>query len=91
LLRDPTDLPVVGPLLQRTLPVVRHFSRSNHVLFREAGIPVLQITDTANFRNPNYHRATDTWDTLDYNRLGAIVGAAAVALARIAGLVEEDR
>jgi hypothetical protein len=23
-------------------------------------------TDTGNFRNPNYHRASDTPDTLDY-------------------------
>jgi hypothetical protein len=88
LLRDPNDLPVVGSVLQRTLPVVRHFSRSNHVLFRAAGIPVLQITDTANFRNPNYHQPTDTWDTLDYDRLAAIVGATAVALAQAAGLIE---
>jgi hypothetical protein len=25
------------------------------------------ITDTANFRNPNYHRPSDTPDTLDFN------------------------
>lgn len=88
LLRDPNDLPVVGQLLQRTLPVVRNFSRSNHVLFREAGIPVLQITDTANFRNRNYHQPTDTWDALDYDRLAAIVGATAIAMAQAAQLVE---
>lgn len=89
LLRDPNDLPVVGPLLQRTVPAVRNFSRSNHVLFRAAGIPVLQITDTANFRNRNYHQASDTWDTLDYERLAAIVGTTAIALAQAAGLIDQ--
>ena len=30
------------------------------------GIPALMWTDTAEFRNPNYHRPTDTPETLDY-------------------------
>jgi hypothetical protein len=29
-------------------------------------MPALQWTDTAFHRNPNYHRPTDTADTLDY-------------------------
>jgi hypothetical protein len=45
------------------------------------------ITDTADFRNPNYHRPTDTPDTLNYNRLAEIIGATAVAIAQLAGLV----
>ena len=31
------------------------------------------ITDTAPFRNPHYHRETDTAETLDYVRLAAAV------------------
>ena len=31
------------------------------------------ITDTANFRNPNYHTANDTPDTLDYDRMKLVV------------------
>jgi hypothetical protein len=31
------------------------------------------VTDTAPFRNRNYHRSTDTADTLDYARLAAAV------------------
>lgn len=86
LLRDPNDLPVVGRVLPRVVPVVRNFARSDHVPFWEAGIPAVQITDTADFRNPHYHRPTDTPETLDYERLAAIVGAAAATLARCAGL-----
>ena len=86
LLRDPNDLPLVGPLLRRCVPAVRNFSRSDHVVFWRAGIPAVQITDTADFRNPHYHRSTDTPETLDYDRLAAIVGATAVTLARTAKL-----
>ena len=31
------------------------------------------ITDTAYLRNPNYHAASDTADTLDYNRMAGVV------------------
>ena len=87
LLRDPNDIPILGRLLGRLVPSVRNFSRSDHVLFWRAGIPAVLITDTADFRNPHYHRASDTSDTLDFDRLGAVVGATALTLARTAGLV----
>ncbi len=38
---------------------------SDHSPFWEHGIPAVMITDTAFFRNPNYHQASDTLDTLD--------------------------
>jgi Zn-dependent M28 family amino/carboxypeptidase len=46
--------------------VAPHVLRSDHAPFWSAGIPALMWTDTAEFRNPNYHRPTDTPDTLDY-------------------------
>jgi hypothetical protein len=39
--------------------------RSDHAPFWDAGYQALLVTDTANFRNPNYHQPTDTLDTLD--------------------------
>jgi Zn-dependent M28 family amino/carboxypeptidase len=85
LFRDPGNLPVMGGLLKRTLPFVRNFSRSDHVPFWDAKIPAIQVTDTANFRNPHYHNPTDLPETLDYNRLASIVGATACALRIAAG------
>ena len=38
---------------------------SDHAPFWDQGYQALLVTDTAFFRNPNYHRATDTLDTLD--------------------------
>lgn len=44
-------------------------SRSDHGYFWKEGYPALFLTDTAEYRNKNYHKPTDTWKTLDYNRL----------------------
>jgi hypothetical protein len=38
-------------------------------------VPALVLTDTHVARNPNYHRPTDTPDTLDYDRMGSITHA----------------
>jgi len=38
---------------------------SDHSPFWDAGIPAVMITDTAFFRNPNYHQPSDTLETLD--------------------------
>jgi hypothetical protein len=53
------------PLRSMQLAVVHAF-RSDHAPFWEVGIPALMWTDTAEFRNPNYHQPTDTPETLDY-------------------------
>lgn len=87
LVRTATDLPVIGRPLGSLIPSLHHFARSDHTAFWEADVPAMMVTDTANFRNPHYHRPSDTPDTLDYDRLAAIVGATAVAIARMAGLV----
>jgi Zn-dependent M28 family amino/carboxypeptidase len=86
LFRDPSDLPVLGKILQRTTPFVRNFSRSDHVPFWQAAMPAIQITDTANFRNPHYHQPTDLPGTIDYDRLADIVGATAYTLGATAQL-----
>jgi Zn-dependent M28 family amino/carboxypeptidase len=89
LMRDPVDLAVIGKVLRYTVPAANNFARSDNQSFWEAGIPAIMVTDTADFRNPNYHQPTDTPETLDYNRLAEIVGATAVAIALLAGLASE--
>lgn len=85
LLRDFTDLAVIGQILKR-LPFSAELQRSDHLSFWEADIPAILVTDTADFRNPNYHRPTDTSDTLDYDRVAAIVQATGVAVADLASI-----
>jgi hypothetical protein len=83
MLRDPLDLPLIGPALM-ALPVARNFSRSDHVRFWHAGLPAIQVTNTANFRNPHYHRPTDRPATLDYTTLASIVAATGLLIERMA-------
>jgi hypothetical protein len=86
LARDPLDIPLVGPLLRRYLPVAEHFARSDHQPFWDLGMPAIQVTDTANFRNPTYHRPDDTPDTLDYERMADVTAATAIALGELAAI-----
>lgn len=45
---------------------------SDHWAFWQIGVPAAMVTDTAPFRNPNYHRASDAWSTLDYERMARV-------------------
>jgi hypothetical protein len=58
-------------------------SFSAHASYWHEGYPALMITDTAFFRNPNYHGAGDTAERLDYARMAKVVqGVFAVAQGR---------
>jgi Zn-dependent M28 family amino/carboxypeptidase len=39
--------------------------RSDHAPFWDAGYKALMVTDTANMRNPHYHKSSDRLETLD--------------------------
>src|SRR5262249_55079140 len=45
---------------------------SDHSSFWDAGQRALMLTDTSFFRNPHYHRASDTPDVLDYPFLARV-------------------
>ncbi|NJL97505.1 MAG: M28 family peptidase [Synechococcaceae cyanobacterium SM2_3_2] len=51
--------------------------RSDHAPFWDHGHNAIMVTDTANLRNPHYHRLTDTVDTLDLAFLTGICGGLA--------------
>jgi Zn-dependent M28 family amino/carboxypeptidase len=48
---------------------------SDHAPFWDAGYPAMMITDTAMFRNPNYHTPHDTSDTLSPDFMGHVAEA----------------
>lgn len=52
-----------------------HLLRSDHTPFWQRGIPAAMLTDTAEFRNPNYHQPSDTPDTLDYAFMAEVAKA----------------
>lgn len=45
--------------------IVEGIAWSDHAPFAELGIPAIMVTDTALFRNPHYHRPSDTPETID--------------------------
>lgn len=47
---------------------------SDHRNYAKLGIPAAMLTDTAFYRNPNYHTREDKPETLDYNRMASITG-----------------
>ena len=65
------------PFDGRILPETR---LSDHASFWDAGLPALMVTDTAFFRNPNYHLPSDTIDTLDFTFMAELVKSLELAL-----------
>ena len=63
-----------------------HTRRSDHASFWDAGYPAVMLTDTANFRNPHYHRETDTVDTLNLGFLSSVAETVTAAAVQIAGV-----
>ena len=46
---------------------------SDHRSFWKMGYPAVMVTDTAYYRNPNYHSETDTIDTLDFDKMSDLL------------------
>lgn len=77
-----SDLPIIALPLPEIIHDIR---RSDHGPFWDEGFPALMMTDTSNFRNPHYHRATDTPDTLDYTRMAGVASGVVGAVLEVAG------
>ena len=60
---------VTLPVPVGALPFMPDLFRSDHVPFWLKGVGAVMVTDTANFRNPNYHRSSDTLESLELDFL----------------------
>jgi len=78
-------VPLVVPGNGEQLPDTR---RSDHTAFWEQGFAAVMVTDTANFRNPHYHRSTDTIDTLNLKFLASVTDAVTNAVLALAATPE---
>ena len=70
LFRKHAKIPSEGAALPSFVPGV---SWSDQWSFWRCGYPGIMITDTAPFRYPHYHSASDTPDKLDYDRFTLVV------------------
>jgi Zn-dependent M28 family amino/carboxypeptidase len=76
------------PVLPVRVPsgmTLRDLFRSDHVPFWEAGLPAVMLTDTANYRNPHYHKPSDRPETLSPGFWRDVVAATLGAVAAVAG------
>lgn len=79
--REHAAFPSEGAALPALVPGVGY---SDQWSFWQVGYPALMVTDTAMFRNPNYHTSHDTPGTLDYARLARVVGGLREVVAELA-------
>ncbi|MEK7756394.1 MAG: M28 family peptidase, partial [Planctomycetota bacterium] len=57
--------------------------RSDHAAFWHYGYPAVMLTDTADFRNPHYHRPTDRLDTLNLEFMEKVAQAVTASVLRL--------
>jgi Zn-dependent M28 family amino/carboxypeptidase len=61
-------------------PSLEGIDFSDHFNYWDRGYSALMITDTSFYRNRNYHRETDTMDTLDFGMMGKVIDGVFSAL-----------
>jgi hypothetical protein len=77
-----TDLPVES---LSTISIVPGVDFSDHRSFWKFGYNALMVTDTAFYRNPQYHGAGDIPEILDYERMAEVVLGLQSAIEELAG------
>jgi Zn-dependent M28 family amino/carboxypeptidase len=78
--RENQSLPVRSLFLPFNGWILPETRLSDHASFWDAGLPAVMVTDTAFFRNPNYHLPSDTIDTLDFTFMAELVKSLELAL-----------
>ncbi len=65
------------PVIKLTVPwsgyLLPNVRLSDHAPFWDRGYKAVMITDTAFYRNPHYHRRSDTMDKLDFSFMARLV------------------
>jgi Zn-dependent M28 family amino/carboxypeptidase len=85
--RRAVDLPVVT---LNAPAIVIGIDFSDHWSFNRFRYNALMVTDTAFYRNPHYHAASDTPETLDYERMAKVVEGLNAAVEEWGGILDED-
>lgn len=87
--------------IDRYVPKLKYFSanriagffgdaaRSDHSSYWRAGLRSIMLTDTANFRNPHYHRSSDTIETIDFDFMSRVTRASAATIIEWGGYATE--
>jgi len=79
--RGAAQFPSEGIAAPSTLPGI---GWSDHWSFWQLGYPAIMVTDTAPFRNPNYHRAEDTLEKIDSGKVVRVVDGIGAVITSLA-------
>ena len=79
--RETTPFPSEGLAAPAFIPGI---GWSDQWAFWQEGYPGIMITDTAPFRYPHYHEASDTPDKLDYARMARVVSGVGCVVGELA-------
>ena len=79
--REHTPFPSEGLVAPE---IVTGVGWSDHWSFWQVGVPAVMVTDTAPFRYPHYHAATDTPDKVDFHRTARVVAGLARVVTNLA-------
>jgi Zn-dependent M28 family amino/carboxypeptidase len=80
--RRSAQFPSEGGALPSYIPGV---GWSDHWSFWQVGYPAIMVTDTAVFRDPNYHHTSDRSHHLDFDKLAVIVEGLEGTIRKLAG------
>jgi hypothetical protein len=80
------DLKIISVPVPGNGSIAPDLMRSDHAPFWIKGEPALMLTDGANFRNPNYHQATDIIDSIDFEFMGDVFNASIATICELAEL-----
>lgn len=78
------DLRVITLAVPGNGTIAPDLLRSDHAPFWGKGYPALMITDGSEFRNNNYHLATDVLDSLNFTFMQRVVQTAVATIATLA-------
>ena len=86
-MRSIDGLPVESLVVPGTGEAIGEVRLSDHSSFWDEGYPALMVTDTSFFRNPHYHQATDTIETLHLGFLEKVTNGLCGAVDRVVNAV----
>jgi len=87
--RHHVDLPNIVLAVPGNGELLPDSRRSDHASFWDEGFRAIMVTDTTNFRNPHYHRSTDTLATLNLEFATKICRATTGVVLEMARLSEQ--
>ena len=81
------DIAAKNTNLNATLGIL---GNADYLPFEALGYTVIGFHDNGVTKNPNYHKSSDTFDTLDYNYIASVANLTIATILQLDKLVRSD-